>query len=668
MYIRTRERSALGPLQYSLGDATACTPDAITNGKLCSFNSKNGGSTTAVYVPGPARDTDPLSLLVWIHGDLICGDEGKNAVSYVKSKTFPLAKQVAESKRTFVLVAPTMHWKKGQNSHILGLPEKMNGFLEEVRAGLTAAGWSSAPSFGRLILAGHSRAYAVLNSLAARVRDAQSSQGALATLTDVWLFDTTYGKLHKQAHSAHWLRWAKAKSSVNLRILYRKHSLTADVAELIRDEAAKAGLTNVEVKGFEPNLLTHCDMPRVRMPDLLATAGNRPARSNSSRTLRPMPSAAPSAPPPTPHSSNGSLFQRVQNALASGQWYLAMSLAVMAGDRDADRLTNMIFFARHPALKGRKLAPTEPLFKPLSREWLDIRNRLVRPFLEKRTASQPVTPKGGVRADSVPASPAASTSTPSDVVRAWLAAPNPSLRAPYESAVQAWIRSTDRSAIELLPDPSQRRLFLEQVAWHHEYFPGNEPKSGPGNSGRAEALFRAIAQVVPERRVPNTIPYHDVTKGVVEVPNNPGRKAYLYPEARDAFVRMRDAAAAVGIRLVIGSSWRSAQQQRSIATRQPNPKAAAAKFSAHMYGLAVDLRLSVPSLLVSEADTRACNKKTMVCQHMANIVRMYRSPVYKWMALHGREFGWFPYRREPWHWEYNPPGFAKRFESEAGVL
>jgi hypothetical protein len=46
---------------------------------------------------------------------------------------------------------------------------------------------------------------------------------------------------------------------------------------------------------------------------------------------------------------------------------------------------------------------------------------------------------------------------------------------------------------------------------------------------------------------------------------------------------------------------------------------------------------------------------------MANVVRMYRSPNYKWLVFNASRFGWFPYRREPWHWEYNPPGFAARF-------
>ncbi len=386
MYIRTSERSALGLPPYSLGDVPTCTPDAGTGGTLCSINSKNGGSTTAVFVPDAARGTDPVCLLVWLHGDLICGDEkGKNAVAYVKSKTFPLAQQLADSKRPFVLVVPSLWKGKGQDSHILGAPQKMNAFLDEVRTGLTGAGWSSPPSIGRLILAGHSRGYAVLNGLAARVNDAQSSQGALATLTDVWLFDTTYGERHKEAIANTWKRWAAVKSSVNLRILYLKKTPTAAVAGLIRDKARETGLTNIKFEDFDYKRGAHCAMPGLRLPDLLAAAGDCPVHPHGNRTTTPMPSPAPSAPQP----SNGSLFQRIQNALASGQWYLALSLAVLSGDRDVTRLTNMIFFARRPELKGRKLLPTEPNFKQLSREWLEIRDTIIRPYLAKTAPAKP---------------------------------------------------------------------------------------------------------------------------------------------------------------------------------------------------------------------------------------------------------------------------------------
>ena len=44
---------------------------------------------------------------------------------------------------------------------------------------------------------------------------------------------------------------------------------------------------------------------------------------------------------------------------------------------------------------------------------------------------------------------------------------------------------------------------------------------------------------------------------------------------------------------------------------------------------------------------------------MPELVRMRESPVHKWLLLRGEEFGWYPYQNEPWHWEYNPPGFRE---------
>ncbi len=275
MYIRTPDGLVLEPLRSRLGDAALCIHHAPTNGELCTFNSRKGGSTTAVYVPAAARGTDPVTLLVWIHGDLVCGNEGANAISYVSSKTFPLVKQIADSKRPFVLVVPSMKWTWGSNKvrHALGSAKGMNEFLDEVRVQLTTAGWPSAPSFGRLILAGHSRAHVVLNALAAQgVSDpTESSKRALGTLTDIWLIDTTYGKTNKTFHCNTWIKWAKAKSGIKLRIFYRKDSDTAAVAECIRDEAAIAGLSNITVQGIS----SHCSLPRDQMPSLLAASGKR---------------------------------------------------------------------------------------------------------------------------------------------------------------------------------------------------------------------------------------------------------------------------------------------------------------------------------------------------------------------------------------------------------
>lgn len=78
----------------------------------------------------------------------------------------------------------------------------------------------------------------------------------------------------------------------------------------------------------------------------------------------------------------------ILEALRKGLESVAVKLAVTFGHRDEVTLTNLVFFARHPERSGRKLLKGEPGFDILSQEWLDIRNRLVRPAL----AQQPQTP------------------------------------------------------------------------------------------------------------------------------------------------------------------------------------------------------------------------------------------------------------------------------------
>lgn len=247
--------------------------------------------------------------------------------------------------------------------------------------------------------------------------------------------------------------------------------------------------------------------------------------------------------------------------------------------------------------------------------------------------------------------------------------------APLSDADRAWIRDTARSAIERLPDAATRQRFLQQD-WSGMEFPGNLPKTGDSAEVRrqwtlARELFSAVERIARERRVPKTIRYRD--RAAQPVPGQPGQR--LYAEARDAFVRMREAALKDGVKLSILSSWRSRAKQKSLSARQTNPNAVARGVSAHNYGLAIDLRMSVPDLLVLELCTRGLEKctksdrdnpaKANLPTKMANLVRMYRSPVYKWMLLRGHQFGWYPYRNEPWHWEYNPPGLKARFESDA---
>lgn len=58
--------------------------------------------------------------------------------------------------------------------------------------------------------------------------------------------------------------------------------------------------------------------------------------------------------------------------------------------------------------------------------------------------------------------------------------------------------------------------------------------------------------------------------------------------------------------------------------------------SAHYSGRAVDLYLG------KSASSR-------------NVAWLRRQPAYHWLVRNAARYGFYPYQREPWHWEYNPP-------------
>jgi N-acetyl-anhydromuramyl-L-alanine amidase AmpD len=47
-----------------------------------------------------------------------------------------------------------------------------------------------------------------------------------------------------------------------------------------------------------------------------------------------------------------------------------------------------------------------------------------------------------------------------------------------------------------------------------------------------------------------------------------------------------------------------------------------------------------------------------------NAANLRKLSVYRWLVANAARFGFYPYEREPWHWEYNPP--AQRHEQEKG--
>ena len=228
------------------------------------------------------------------------------------------------------------------------------------------------------------------------------------------------------------------------------------------------------------------------------------------------------------------------------------------------------------------------------------------------------------------------------------------------AAERAFILDTGRSTLELL-EPAERDRYLG-FAWHDDDFPG--PPAGP-NEARADQMFAALARLRPERRANqgsnaavraaefDAAMQTRLQAALVEVPGEPGQR--LHRDAAAAFVTTRTAAAGEGVTLAIGNSYRTAARAQAAAARAGN-RAAVAAFSSHTLGLAVDLRMSHGAFRLAGTSTRP----------FPNLVNMYRSPVHKWMFLRGEPYGWYPYRREPWHWEYNPPGFRERLRQPTG--
>ncbi|MBI4491093.1 MAG: M15 family metallopeptidase [Deltaproteobacteria bacterium] len=96
----------------------------------------------------------------------------------------------------------------------------------------------------------------------------------------------------------------------------------------------------------------------------------------------PRPVAPPPRPAPAGHPSVVSETQLIVDA-------------VRRGIRDENHLTNIVFHARHPERRGQPLRQDE---QPLVREWLDIRDRVVRPGLGRAAPLRPAptTPPTGL--------------------------------------------------------------------------------------------------------------------------------------------------------------------------------------------------------------------------------------------------------------------------------
>jgi hypothetical protein len=219
-----------------------------------------------------------------------------------------------------------------------------------------------------------------------------------------------------------------------------------------------------------------------------------------------------------------------------------------------------------------------------------------------------------------------------------------------------FVHDPKTSALDLLgPELSEH---FRNFDWQYGDFPGGPP--GP-NEQFADVMVDVLDLVCPERRANQsrnavvlrseatpTVWYY-ITNQWVSVPGQ--EKWKLNRHACDSFVRMREQATADGVDLIILSAHRYPEVARANAARARNPNAVAS-FSSHSLGLAIDFEMSHRDDI---------HFKELTTRPMSELVRMRESPVHKWLVLYAHKFGWYPYQNEPWHWEYNPPGFHEVF-------
>ena len=256
---------------------------------------------------------------------------------------------------------------------------------------------------------------------------------------------------------------------------------------------------------------------------------------------------------------------------------------------------------------------------------------------------------------------------------------------PTKSSNYDWIHDSSASVLDKL-NPTSLGNEYKNFNWDRYDFPGaNKPKSskfaeqdpGPNEEKARKMLYTLRAQLLPERRATSTgnavfcvstlsgvcspvelmnqkIWDHILDPKILISADKKGHKLNKY--AQDSFIKMQAAAKNDGVELDINNSDRPcAASQASVQRFEKGSQTVIAGCpNSHNFGLAIDFNLNqddwpLPSPLeVSSAPFK-------------NIINMMQSPVYKWLYLNAKTYHWYPYVYEPWHWEFNPPGFRSDF-------
>jgi hypothetical protein len=240
---------------------------------LWSYSSAVAKAKVALFVPPAAETRESADVLFYVHGLLSpCGVPKNLPQGIVSSDMFKLADAVAAAPRPTILVVPLFQQSGGAAWSAQGLDkaERFNAFMVEALAEVGKKFGGAARRLDQLAIAGHSRAFGVLNPLAGEAAKPAMASGALARLAQYWALDASYGSFPLDKYRA----LAGSKPALGVHIVYRTCSPTDKFSAATSGGGVKLWPIANHAK------IRHCDVPRIYIPLLLREMATPGARSD----------------------------------------------------------------------------------------------------------------------------------------------------------------------------------------------------------------------------------------------------------------------------------------------------------------------------------------------------------------------------------------------------
>lgn len=219
-----------------------------------------GPTKCAVYCSKQALTVPEADVLVYAHGLLnVQGcivdhlPEG-----FVTDGPFRLGRSIDKAVRPIVLIVPLFDWS--EKVPALGDPDRLNQLIDYVLEHIgSLRGMPLAAS--ELILAAHSRGHSFLDAIVRGSVRRPSRQGALAKLSEVWMFDSTYS-----VNVADWTELLRSRPGLKISVFYLNNTSTEPGA-LKLQSSVPAGKGRITVTALDN--VGHCEIPASRLPVLL---------------------------------------------------------------------------------------------------------------------------------------------------------------------------------------------------------------------------------------------------------------------------------------------------------------------------------------------------------------------------------------------------------------